>query len=497
MTDALVRPEDIPIPEWMRSHLNSYGPDAVVCADGSGSVLGWNPALAKLLGEEAPGGWILRPLSEILGWVDASLQEELFAEAETEGCARSDSSCRGQDGSLVPVEVTAVRASEPGEARCFFVYLRADSGRRVRRDLMDLQIQHRMLMNLAGGLVLVIERGSGKVLHANEAAEEYFRRPSSQIRGAVLADLLEEVEAFSSGEGAEMVKTASREIELSIPSPLGTAWVLQFRTNTISWHGGQAILWIGRDVTDRRAQPSAEPPAAADPDATGSAMQGHLPLRVISPVAESMRHPASQIELIARHCLDHPDRPWHETRERLEQIQELGDRVRSVSEDLLYLARILDGSLDIRRTETTVGRIMSAVLPRMQRRARSEGSEIMSVHVDEEAPIFSDARLLMHALRRFIDRALSVEGTTVTLTAAVEGDCVKFVIIDNGPAMPADRVARLLSPDPLTGGAADDVDRVPELPEMLAVRLFRALGGHVEIHSREGMGTRVALTLLS
>jgi signal transduction histidine kinase len=491
-----IRPEDIPIPDWMREHLRTFGPDGLICVDGSGTILGWNDNLVDILGEQTPGGWVLRPMAEILGWPDGGPQHELFEQAEEGGSARKTVKFRGPDDSMRSGELTVTRASRPGEARCFFIYLRDQSNQRsVTRDFMELQIQHRMLMNLAGGLVLVVQPGTGKVLHANEGSEEYFRRPVAQIRGRVMADLLEEVEAFNSqGADGGLEQTHSREIELSIPSPLGTAWVVQFHCNTIAWHGSPAILWIGRDVSDRRASSSAADLMASPAPATVGL---HLPVGLVTPVAESMRHPAAQVELIARHCLENADRPWREQRERLEQIQELGDQVRTNSEDLLYLTRIIDGSLDIRRTETTVGRILNGVLPRLQRRARNDGSEIMTVQLDEDAPIFSDARLLMHSLRRFVDRALETEGTTVTMTAVVEGDCVRFTLIDSAPALDDERLANILDGERLLGAARGDMEHLGDLPTMLAVRLFRALGGQVEIASSKGMGTRVVLTLLS
>ena len=490
----VIQPEDIPIPDWMRAHLRSFGPDGLFCVDASGAILGWNESLAGLLGEQTPDGWVLRPMAEILGWPDGGPQAEIFKEAEEQGMSRREVNYRGPGDEMRGGELTVTLASQPGEARCFFVYLRDRAGQRqVTRDLMELQIQHRMLMNLAGGLVLVVQPGTGKVLHANEGAEEYFRRPISQIRGQIMGDLLEQLEAFTSQpDGSKLDNTISREIELTIPSPLGTAWVVRFHCNTIAWHGSPAILWIGRDVSDRRA---ATPPPIGD---AGSSMTGlHLPVGLVTPVAESMRHPAAQIELIARHCLENSDRPWREQRERLEQIQELGDQVRSHSEDLLYLTRIIDGSLDIRRTETTAGRILHGVLSRLQRRARQDGSEIMTVQVDEDAPIFSDARLLMHSIRRFVDRGLEVEGTTVTVMAVLEGDCVRFTLIDNAPALSSERLENILDGERLLDAARGDVDQLDDLPTMLAVRLFRALGGHVEIVSSEGMGTRVVLTLLS
>jgi hypothetical protein len=293
---AAIRPEDIPIPDWMREHLRSFGPDGLICVDGSGTVLGWNAPLVPLIGAESPGGWVLRPMAEILGWPDAGPQDELFDAASAEGSARKEIQFRGPAGAPVPAEITVTRASDPGEARCYFVYLRkVAANRQLTRELMELQIQHRMLMNLAWGLVLVVEPGSGKVMHANEGAEEYFRRPVSRIRGQVMGDLLESVEAFSSRPGdGQLDHTVSREVEMSIPSPRGTAWVVRFQCNTIAWHGSPAILWIGRDVSDERASSTTQ---------VGPGEGAQLPVGLVTPVAESIRHPAAQIELVARHCL--------------------------------------------------------------------------------------------------------------------------------------------------------------------------------------------------
>ncbi len=237
-------------------------------------------------------------------------------------------------------------------------------------------------------------------------------------------------------------------------------------------------------MTDRRASAPA----------VGNSVS--LPLSAVTPTSEALRHPAAQIEILTRHCLERPDRPWHEMRSRLEQIQALGDQIRTTAENLLYLARVASGGLDVRRTETSVGMVLGALLPRLEERARSKGTEIHTVQVDEDAPQFVDARLLLHALRQFVLRAVDAGGTTVTLTATLEGDCVRFVIIDVGEAMSEASLARVLADDTLAMVSSGESGS-EDLPLMLAAHLFRVLGGHIEIQSSPGMGTRASLTLLS
>lgn len=469
----------------MRAHLDSYGPDGLLCVDGSGTILGWNEALPAVLSCDLPR-WTLRALSEVFGWDTAEMRNTLLDGATERGTIRLNATVTNS-GRAFPAELTCSQVAREGEPRCFFIYVRDDSERaRTGRDRMELELQNRLLMTRAGGLILVIDSGSGEILHANAQAEEYLRSPVSKVRGRPIVEVLEEIEGFVSDAGPAVFAAGTRsEVELTIPSAAGTPWVLLMNSTKISWHGRPAMQWVGRDVTDRRAAAPARAESVS------------LPLSAVTPTTEALRHPAAQIELLARHCLDRRDAPWHEMRSRLEQIQALGDQVRSAAENLLYTARVADGTLDIRRTETTVGMVLGAVLPRLQARARAQDTEIHTVQIDEDAPLFVDARLLMHALRQFILRAVDAGGNTVTITATQEGDCVRFVIIDVGATMSTEAVGRILAEDTLSLISSVDAADVADLPLALAAHLFRVLGGHIELQSSQGMGTRVSLTLLS
>ncbi len=476
-----------------------------MCLDGSGSLLGWNPALEELLDidiEEEPE-WVLKRLEQVLGQPGGGITDELLASAAEGGYARMTAPITGPGDQQVKVEFTAVLASEEGQPKSYLVTLRPataepapepekkpkkrepEPASDLTRSFMELQVQLRMLMNRAGGLVLIVDPDAGTILHANEGAEEYFRVPVSELRGRSVVDAVEEADGFTSqGDATVFLGGPHRETELTLPSATGQAWVVELVSNTVSWHGRPALLWIGHDVSHRRTAPKRAPGGV------------QLPASVVISLAETLRHPAAQIEVAAGHCLTSPDRPWHEQRERLEQIQELGDRVRATSEDLLYLTRIADGSLDIRRTETTVGRLLAGVLPRLQRRARSNNSELMVVQVDEEAPLFSDARLLMRSLRGFLERALDTEGATVTLTVTTEGDCVRFVIIDSSPGGDTSVLDQVLAPDGVARASTGEFPGMEHLPLMLSVHLTRALGGQVEVQSSPGFGSQVTITLL-
>lgn len=490
-----LRPEDIPLPDWIRQQLDCYGPEGLLCVDGQATILGWNAGLEDMLGidvEHEPP-WVLEPAVRILGLDGDDAFSALLARAQEDGFDRATIPGRLAENRSAALELTAVRASDGPGATAFLVFVREEPAApappapdpQLNRAFMELQVQNRMLMNRAGGLVLLVDPEAGTILHANEGAEEYLRAPVGELRGQPIAAVIERVDGFTShGDAGVFLGGARRETELTIPSKSGNAWVVEFVSNTIAWHGKPALLWIGRDVSHRRSVPRAD---------SGGV---RLPSALVTPLVEELRHPATGIEAAARACLNAPDRPWHEQRERLEQIQELGDRVRAASEDLLYLARIADGTLDIRRTETTVGRLLAGLLPRLQRRARSARSELMVVQADEQASLFSDVRLLMRALRGFLERPLDCEGATVTLTVRAEGDCVRFVIIDSGSAQEGELLKHILDPRGIAKASSGEFPGMEHLPMMLSVHLFRAIGGHVEVQSSPGLGSQVTLTLV-
>lgn len=483
-------PDGVPIPEWIREHLEAFGPDGLVCVDGSGAVLGFNRGLVRILDTENPETWLLQPLTRVVNWQEPGQPAALFAEASEKGSARVMATVHRSDEVPLPCELTATRASAPGQPNCYFLQVRlAADAVAVQRQLMELQIQHRMLLNRAGGLVLLLDPRTGAVLHANEGAQEYLRLPMAAIRGASVEELLGGLEALAGQETlSAFLDPAVREVELNIPSASGASHVLQMSGNSVSWNGRTALLWVGRDVSDRRAAaPNAE---------TGAPSSGPMvPAAMVLPLAEEVRRPAAQIERVTRHCLDHPEWPWRETRKRLENILELSDEARSSAQDLLYLARLSAGSLDVRRTEITVGNVVGVLVPGLQRIARGRGGDLLTVQVDEDATLYTDPRLLLHALRRFIERALGFDEITVTITAATEGDCIRFTVIDNAPALPAFEVEQVLAEDGLVKAATDAAHHPGLLSLKLAVHLIRAIGGHPELMSSEGMGTRVSLTL--
>ncbi len=225
--DTAATQHDIPLPDWMRSHLDSYGPDGLVCVDGSGTVLGWNEGLPRVLSCE-PDRWVLRGVADLFGWETGEHRDALIAGATESGTVRLTAAIN-RDGRTFPAELTCTQVAPEGQPRCFFIYVRNDAERaRSGRDRMELELQNRLLMTRAGGLILVVDPAKGAILHANAQAEEYLRSPVSRLRGRPIEEVMEEAEAFVSEEGLTIFRHSTRnEVELTIPSgrrhPLGPA----------------------------------------------------------------------------------------------------------------------------------------------------------------------------------------------------------------------------------------------------------------------------------
>jgi signal transduction histidine kinase len=92
-------------------------------------------------------------------------------------------------------------------------------------------------------------------------------------------------------------------------------------------------------------------------------------------------------------------------------------------------------------------------------------------------------------------RAIEAGPGVVTVTGIWREGSVRFEVIDAGAALPPQCVEALRS-NSVRALSEELAESPAELSLHLAVRAFRTLGGHVEIDSSPGLGTRVAITFV-
>ena len=221
---------------------------------------------------------------------------------------------------------------------------------------------------------------------------------------------------------------------------------------------------------------------------TQIAMEGErMRNTLLSAVSHDLRTPLTGILGAAQAALPHaPQGPAHHM---LVQIRNQAQALQQLVDNLLAMARLQQGGVQLKREWLPVDELMGSALAQMRERLAAHA---LQTALPADLPLLQlDAVLMERVLVNLLDNAIKYtpEGTTITVTASVaDGDCV-LSVQDAGPGLPVH-----LSPEqlfePFTRGQAESAVFGMGLGLALAQRIVQAHGGRLRVAAADpGPGT--------
>ena len=189
-----------------------------------------------------------------------------------------------------------------------------------------------------------------------------------------------------------------------------------------------------------------------------------------------------------------PDR----RRQALDGISNASAHILSIVDDVLDLARVEAGAMPIVLEPVDAGGVVEATIELLRPLAAERG-----IDVECDGPpvvITADRRRLQQVLLNLVSNALrfSPAGSDVTIRTesghGSESRAGRIHVIDQGPGIPKDLLARLFVPFDRLGADAGR-EGGAGLGLVLARRLTEAMGGSLDLDSIVGAGTHVTITL--
>ncbi|PWC36628.1 hypothetical protein TSO352_14080 [Azospirillum sp. TSO35-2] len=247
------------------------------------------------------------------------------------------------------------------------------------------------------------------------------------------------------------------------------------------------------DITDLKTQ-ALELAAARD----GAEAANRRKSDYVHHLSHELRTPLTAVigfaEILRDQLMGPPGNPRY--REAATQIVTAGDYMLELINNLLDLARIEAGRLDLHEDECPLGLIADATTAMMAARAEQAGVAL-TVRVPDDLPVLrGDPSLVRQMLTNLVGNALKFtpSGGRVTVTAAPDGDGgLTVTVTDDGRGMAPEHIPQALTAfsqvhDPMT---------VPQHGTGLGLPLTAALvalhGGAIAIDSAPGRGTCVRL----
>ena len=213
---------------------------------------------------------------------------------------------------------------------------------------------------------------------------------------------------------------------------------------------------------------------------------------VVSIVSHDLRNPLGVVLAAADLLLDLPLDDI-ERRRQAQVIRRSGERMQSLIEDLLDVARIEAGAFVVHLSTEELLPILQEVHSVFEEQASKRGIRLEIAECLGEPKARIDRDRIIQALANLLDNALRMtpEGGHVLLGANEQGESVELTVSDSGPGIELDLLERLFdrfAQSSSTGGGAG-------LGLAIVKGVAEAHGGEVAVRSVPGQGARFTIRL--
>ena len=218
----------------------------------------------------------------------------------------------------------------------------------------------------------------------------------------------------------------------------------------------------------------------------------------LSNVSHELRTPLSSILNISRLVLDHPGASdVDEHRKQVVFIRKSAQALTEIVNDLLDLAKIEAGKVDVRPDTVFVGELFGTLRGMFRPLLTSDAVALVFDEPPPDLALFTDEGKLSQVLRNFIANAIKfTERGEVRVSAHCRPDeTVCFAVADTGIGIAPEHQQRIFEEFAQVEGPLQTRSKGTGLGLPLSRKLARLLGGGVSVRSEPGVGSTFTLTV--
>ncbi|HXV33891.1 MAG TPA: GAF domain-containing protein [Gaiellaceae bacterium] len=325
-----------------------------------------------------------------------------------------------------------------------------------------------ILANIADGIVAVDREG--RILLWNARAEQITGVPASEALGRLVPEVLQRELA---ADGAE----ASGERQVAIRRDGEEVWLALSEAVMRDAAGAVAgRIFAFRDVSRERVV---------------ELMRSEF----VSTVSHELRTPLTSIYGFAE-TLKRPDVDFTDTEREtfLRYIASESERLIRIVDDLLDVARLEAGTLDVALEPTEVGRAVREAVAAAS--AQANGSRLFSVQIEPAGlAVRADREKFGQVLANLLENAVrySPEGGTISVAARGRRGAAEITVADEGVGIAEGDRERVFTKFFRSERSA--AEQGAGLGLFLVRGLVTAMGGRIWVESEEGLGSRFTFEL--
>jgi cell cycle sensor histidine kinase DivJ len=388
----------------------------------------------------------------------------------------------------------ALGAEQLARTSFWLLYAEEDRYRLLARNMTDAIARHAR---------------NGTVLFVSPAAEPLFGAKVDELLGHGLFDRVHVAdrpsyltaldEAATRGE-SRSVEFRVRRTHTGTGDPTQFVWIemrcrpLERATSEADSDHAREVVAVMRDITERKVQEQALGAAHAEAERANVAKS-----RFLATMSHELRTPLNAIigfsEMLTKEetLLIGPER----RQEYAHLINESGHHLLSVVNGILDMSKIETGNFEIMPEPFAAEYVIADACGLLELRAREAGVAL-ELHVAERLPqVVADKRALSQIMLNLLSNAIKFtpRGGRIVVSAATQGAAIAVTVEDNGVGIGAEDLPRIGDPFFQARSSYDRRHDGTGLGLSIVKGLLALHGGHVEIASRLGEGTRVTFHL--
>ena len=311
-------------------------------------------------------------------------------------------------------------------------------------------------VNEAGETLLGLSKvtpGQSPLAHADPAARDAIERARSHVLG---------------GKGAYAPHGFDQAVRFA--SAEGERYLLARATPLYAEEGIAGVTVVLQDVTRLRRF-------------------DELKNDLVSTVAHEFRTPLTSLHMAIHLCMEQAAGPLTDKQaDLLHAAREDCERLQGIVNDLLDLARLQAGKMELHRAPTSVDAVVQAALGTYQIQARQKGIALESEVTPSLPEVLVDAERLQLVFGNLLGNALryTPSGGEVTIRAIPADGGVRFEVSDTGPGIAPEHQERVFErffrvPGTVAEGAG--------LGLFITKEIVQAHGGEIGVTSQLGEGS--------
>jgi PAS domain S-box-containing protein len=337
----------------------------------------------------------------------------------------------------------------------------------------------------AQGDVIVRRDGKGAITYANDAFCALAGRPREALLNTDFALPLE-----AQGETTTLAD-GTRVYDQKIAAAGGARWIAWREVTVRSDHVSE-MQSVGRDVTDRVSAERALADARDQAEAANRAKS-----RFLAMVSHEIRTPLNGILGMADLLGDTALAPEQAT--YLKAMKTSGGTLESFIEELLDLAKIESGRLDLLPRPFALSGFVEEAVELLGPRAQTKGLEICG-YVDERLPsrVTGDAARLRQVIFNLVGNAIKFTetgGVSIIVEPGAQPDDIVIAVRDTGIGIaPEDQTRVFLEFEQADVGPTRKFDGIG-VGLTISKRIVERMGGSIAIESVPGQGSTFRVTV--